>query len=124
MSDDTPNFEYFGCVVDGKFVGAIGIHDKNKPMVEAMSATPVIVPMTKEQHETVQEGWKYDGTTFVPDELDESGFLASKELADTRYDICYECDRFNHLTKQCKECLCFMVVKTKLQHSVCPIGKW
>lgn len=122
--ESEPKFEFFGVVSDGRFAGAIGIHDLNKPMVEAMSATPVIVRMTKEQHQSVRQGWKYDGTEFIPPTVDEPGFLASKELADSRYETCLGCDRFINLTKQCKECGCFMVVKTKLQHSVCPIGKW
>ena len=119
-----PTFEYFACVVDGKFVGAIGIHDQNGPMVEAMSSTPVIVRMTTEQHRTVRQGWAYDGETFAQTEPDAPMILASREVADARYESCLVCEQFINLTKQCKKCGCLMVVKTKLQHSVCPIGKW
>jgi hypothetical protein len=49
---------------------------------------------------------------------------ASQEEKDARYDICQGCERFAHSTKQCKECGCFMAIKTKLQHATCPLGKW
>jgi hypothetical protein len=57
-------------------------------------------------------------------------FLSNKELfvdkntQDDRYNICKSCDKFINLTKQCKECGCFMTLKTKLKFASCPIGKW
>jgi hypothetical protein len=50
--------------------------------------------------------------------------LATKEVAQNRYDICKSCDRFANITKQCLECKCFMKVKVTFPKSVCPIGKW
>ncbi len=41
-----------------------------------------------------------------------------------RYNICKSCDRFNKLTKICKECGCFMPAKTKLKNNFCPLNKW
>jgi hypothetical protein len=41
-----------------------------------------------------------------------------------RLDICLGCDRLIKLTKQCKECGCFMNIKTQLPHASCPLGKW
>jgi hypothetical protein len=41
-----------------------------------------------------------------------------------RLDICIKCPEFFELTKQCKKCGCFMVLKTKLQDAECPLGKW
>jgi hypothetical protein len=41
-----------------------------------------------------------------------------------RYEICKTCPRLVQLTKQCKECGCFMKLKTKLEDATCPIGKW
>jgi hypothetical protein len=41
-----------------------------------------------------------------------------------RLDICLGCDRLIKSTKQCKECGCFMNIKTQLPHASCPLGKW
>jgi len=41
-----------------------------------------------------------------------------------RLDICKSCPELIKLTKQCKQCGCFMGVKTKLKEAQCPIGKW
>jgi RNA polymerase-binding transcription factor DksA len=49
---------------------------------------------------------------------------ATKNIADQRYSICQSCPELIKLTKQCKQCGCFMVIKTKLQQAKCPIGKW
>lgn len=49
---------------------------------------------------------------------------ASEELSNSRYETCLGCERFINLTKQCKECGCFMVVKTKLKNATCPLEKW
>lgn len=48
----------------------------------------------------------------------------SEEEASRRFAICEECPRLVKLTKQCKECGCFMNLKTKLEKAECPIGKW
>ena len=48
----------------------------------------------------------------------------SEEIYNKRYEICLSCDKLITSTKQCKECLCFMNLKTKLPHAFCPIGKW
>lgn len=49
---------------------------------------------------------------------------ASKEVSDNRYSICLECPELRQATKQCKQCGCFMAVKTKLESAKCPLGKW
>lgn len=48
----------------------------------------------------------------------------SNKIAKERYDICLSCDKLILLTKQCKECKCFMNLKTQLPHASCPIKKW
>jgi hypothetical protein len=48
----------------------------------------------------------------------------SEEISNKRYSICLECPQLINLTKQCKECGCFMYTKTKLENATCPIGKW
>jgi len=47
-----------------------------------------------------------------------------KNIEKERYDICQSCDRFNSLLKKCKECGCFMQLKTKFPDAFCPLNKW
>jgi hypothetical protein len=47
-----------------------------------------------------------------------------QDLANGRYEICKGCPELIKATKQCKQCGCFMAIKTKLAHASCPIGKW
>lgn len=44
--------------------------------------------------------------------------------AKERLMICRRCPYYLDLTAQCKICLCFMHIKTKLKSSSCPKGKW
>ena len=71
-----------------------------------------------------QEYKKKLGTTRPWDMVNPLANRASDELAAKRYEICEACPRLVKLTKQCKECGCFMNMKTKLAEAVCPIGKW
>jgi len=41
-----------------------------------------------------------------------------------RYDICKGCPMFVGLTKQCRECGCFMGMKVKIDKARCPLGHW
>jgi hypothetical protein len=41
-----------------------------------------------------------------------------------RMAICDTCPELFQLTKQCKECMCIMPLKTKLAEAECPLGKW
>lgn len=41
-----------------------------------------------------------------------------------RWNTCISCDRLLKVTRQCKECGCFMKVKVRLRNASCPIGKW
>lgn len=47
-----------------------------------------------------------------------------EDVAKKRMDICEQCDRLIQTTKQCKECGCFMNLKTKLKQATCPLNKW
>lgn len=52
-----------------------------------------------------------------------SGFkTVSPEEAQRRLGICRTCDFFTG--KRCLKCGCFMVAKTKMATTACPIGKW
>jgi len=48
----------------------------------------------------------------------------SDEDAAKRFDICKACPELIKLTSQCKQCGCFMKVKTKLEIAKCPLSKW
>ena len=50
--------------------------------------------------------------------------VVDSKTAEVRYDTCIQCDRFNNLSKMCKECGCFMPAKVKLKAVVCPLKKW
>ena len=50
--------------------------------------------------------------------------FTTKEKAAERLNICKSCDRIIKVTLTCKECGCFMKVKTKLETSKCPKNKW
>lgn len=47
-----------------------------------------------------------------------------EEISQLRLDICEECPSLIKLTKTCKECGCFMTMKSKLKEATCPLGKW
>ncbi len=47
-----------------------------------------------------------------------------KEEAKKRMEICATCDKFDSSTTRCKECGCFMIAKTLLPFSDCPLNKW
>lgn len=69
--------------------------------------------------------WKKSlGSTRPWDFVDPRTPLVSDEIAKNRYSICEECPKFIKITKQCQECLCFMVAKTKLEKATCPLHKW
>ena len=58
------------------------------------------------------------------DLLSEAAARVPEEDEKKRYDICLDCDRLLPITHQCKECGCFMKLKTKLKVATCPLGKW
>lgn len=47
-----------------------------------------------------------------------------KDVSDSRYAICKTCPELIQATKQCKQCGCFMAIKTKLVNAKCPLNKW
>ena len=49
---------------------------------------------------------------------------ASFEVQKARIDECKKCERLISITKTCKECGCFMPLKTTLEKATCPLGKW
>jgi hypothetical protein len=50
--------------------------------------------------------------------------MADKREYNRRITICSECPWLNKTLMQCKQCMCFLKVKARLDNQVCPIGKW
>lgn len=50
--------------------------------------------------------------------------IVEDEVKQNRLDECGKCDRLFEPTYTCKECGCFMKIKTKFKHAKCPLGKW
>lgn len=62
--------------------------------------------------------------SVTPLDLLDSDNYTNKEERDRRYDTCKACDRLFKPTRTCKECGCFMSLKTWLKDATCPLGKW
>lgn len=68
----------------------------------------------------------------TPEQMDEakpwdllnSNNYVDEDTRNRRYTMCLDCDRLLKLTRTCKECGCFMSMKTWLKGAYCPIGKW
>ena len=45
-------------------------------------------------------------------------------LADERFEICKACPELIPVVSQCKQCGCFMKIKTTYEAAKCPLGKW
>ena len=50
--------------------------------------------------------------------------LARPDVALERERICRMCPSLVYLTFSCKECGCFMKIKTRLAKMKCPLDKW
>lgn len=50
--------------------------------------------------------------------------LASPDVLLKRLDLCSACEFLIAEQSRCSKCGCFMNVKTRLQASKCPVGKW
>jgi len=61
-----------------------------------------------------------------PDALLSPGNYTTKEIRDHRFAICKECPRLWKPTRTCRECGCFMGLKTWLKEAHCPLpeSKW
>jgi hypothetical protein len=72
---------------------------------------------------TGQEPHKKLGKTRPWDALNPKNYT-DDDTARKRMDVCDGCSRLLKATYQCKECGCFIKLKTKLTQAACPIGKW
>jgi hypothetical protein len=58
------------------------------------------------------------------DLFDPSQPRSDKDLIEQRLAICNECPSFNKRLIKCRECGCFMALKSTLRQATCPLGKW
>ena len=56
--------------------------------------------------------------------MDWNNFKVSDQTQKSRIDICNLCERYNATLLICKECGCFVNMKTWLKEARCPLGKW
>jgi hypothetical protein len=71
-----------------------------------------------------QEYKKKLGETRPWDLINPNTEWSSEEDASARFSICKNCPKLISATSQCKECGCFMNLKTKLAKASCPLHKW
>lgn len=71
-----------------------------------------------------QEYKKKLGTTRPWDMLGQDNYHNDESITEHRMQICTNCSEFISLTKQCKQCGCVMILKTKLKDAQCPLKKW
>lgn len=65
-----------------------------------------------------------DGHNATPLDLLNSNNYVDKKNRDSRYNTCLGCEKLFKPTKSCKECGCFMALKTWLKDASCPLQKW
>ena len=64
------------------------------------------------------------GATRPWDMVNPNAEHVPEDEAARRLSICESCPSLLRLTHQCKECGCFMKLKTKLAKAACPLSKW
>lgn len=72
-------------------------------------------------------GEEHDATehdNVTPIDLLSGDNYTSAKIRGERYEACLGCERLFKPTRTCKECGCFMALKTWLQSASCPLGKW
>lgn len=50
--------------------------------------------------------------------------IASADKASKRKDVCKACEQYRRALDQCKVCGCIISIKTRLNDTSCPLGKW
>jgi len=48
----------------------------------------------------------------------------SEEKREKRLEVCRRCVEYNATLYQCRECGCFLKIKSLLKNQKCPKGKW
>ena len=58
------------------------------------------------------------------DLFDPSQPRSNKDLIESRLEVCNGCEFLNKRLMKCKQCGCFMKLKTTLHEAKCPLDKW
>lgn len=67
---------------------------------------------------------KDNGDVEFLDLFDPNQERSDRELIESRLAICNTCPMFNKTLAKCRQCGCFMRLKTTLQGAKCPRGHW
>ena len=54
----------------------------------------------------------------------QEAFLVSDEVVEKRIKICQKCEHYDMTQHRCKECGCFLGIKSRMAPESCPIGLW
>jgi hypothetical protein len=68
----------------------------------------------------------YSITNVIKDELTGNANHVTPEIRNERLSICYTCEYFKKISRQCGQCGCFLDAKTRYKESTCPLNepKW
>lgn len=93
--------------------------------------TPPQIVMIKDFEDFLEKGQPIEaGLTdeqadaVTPLDLLSSDNYTTKAVRNERFDVCKGCDRLFKPTRTCRECGCFMGIKTWLKDATCPKGYW
>ena len=50
--------------------------------------------------------------------------VVNGNMQEERMNICRSCDQFDEQSIRCKDCKCFLEVKSRMATEVCPLNKW
>ena len=70
------------------------------------------------------ECMKDNGDVEFTDLFDPRQPRSDKDLIEYRLEICNSCEWFNKRLQKCRQCGCFMHLKTTLRQASCPKDKW
>ena len=78
--------------------------------------------LAQEEIEQVSKQKKFD-LRSMSDRV-KNVLLHDQEIIDKRWAECQNCEFLIKPTNSCRECGCFMKIKTRVATARCPIGKW
>lgn len=93
---------------------------------EIAAEQALIVEQKKREEELVANNSMTDeqAESVTPFDLLNSNNYTTKNIRDSRYEVCKGCEHFFNPIKMCRECGCSMPLKTWLKNATCPVGKW
>ena len=93
---------------------------------EIAAEQALIIEQKRQEEEYVANNSISDkeAQSVTPLDLLNSNNYTTKDIRNSRYDICKGCEHFFNPIKMCRECGCNMPLKTWLKEATCPVGKW